>query len=78
MLQVNGSTSKKEKGGPRGVAALKIIVRKKFLWSQVGNQEVEMQSIAEVLLSRLLHQGTPGRYGAEQNYFTNISCYVLL
>lgn len=54
MLQTNGSSSKKEKGGARGAAALKIIIRRKFLWSQVGKQAVEMQSFAEVLLSRAL------------------------
>lgn len=55
MLQINGSSSKKEKGRIRGAAALKIIIRGKFLWSQVKKQEMEMQNIAEVLLPRLLH-----------------------
>lgn len=47
---------RRKKGvGAQCAAALKITVRRKFLASQVGKQEVKMQRIAEVLFSRPFH-----------------------
>jgi len=56
----------------RGAAALKTVVRKNIPLEPVAKQELEMQSTAAVLLSRVCDQGAPGSYGA-QNCFANSS-----